>query len=134
MNYWIAAFIAAVAIVIARAAGPMAVVISPIIFFVALYLLWAYEIGYKAVWTRFGLDRLTPPVWNRDNQKRFLPIFEDRLKVAKAGAVVLGLIALSLLLTPTIARVIAVLLVLWYLVEIYRAQQISDEADRARYN
>jgi fatty acid desaturase len=116
------------------AAGPLAPVVIPIAFLVTLYLLWAHDLGFKDAWQRFGLNRLTPPLWNDENRRRFGPFFENREKLIKAGTVAVGLVALWLMLPPDLVRIAVVVLVVWYLTEIYRVQRVADRADSARFN
>ncbi|WP_022723930.1 hypothetical protein [Rhodopseudomonas sp. B29] len=134
MQNWFIALAVAVLIVVGFAAGPMSVVVAFLSFWITLYLLWSYELGFKDTWARFGLHRVKPPFWAEENQKWFLPIFDDRLKVAKAAAVALLIVAFSLMLPANVVRIATLLVAAWYVAEIYRAQKKSDVLDRARFN
>ncbi|KIZ39233.1 MULTISPECIES: hypothetical protein [Rhodopseudomonas] len=123
MQYWIIAFTAALVVVIGYAAGPVGAVASLVVFSSALYLLWARRLGFNGAWTRFGLDRLTAPLWKGENWDRFGMIFNDRDTVVKAATVAVVLIALSLLLPPNQVALVALAIAIWFAVEIYRGQR-----------
>jgi len=123
MQYWIIAFTAALVVVIGYAAGPVGAVAALLVFSVALYLLWARRLGFNGAWTRFGLDRLTAPLWKGENWDRFGGIFNDRDSVVKAATVAVVLIALSLILPPSQVGLVAVAIAAWYAFEIYRSQK-----------
>jgi len=134
MQNWIISFAVAVLFISAVAAGPMAPIVTFLAFWITLFLLWAHELGFKAAWGRFGLQRLKPPLWNRENRNYFVPLLEDQAKLVKAAAVAVGLIALGLMLPPSIVRIGAALAAIWYVSEIYRAQRITNSLDNARFN
>jgi hypothetical protein len=123
MQYWIVAFIAALVVVIGTAAGPVGAVVSLVVFATALYLLWAYTLGFNGAWTRFGLDRLTAPLWKSENWEIFGTIFVDREKVIKAGTIALGLIALSLIVPVSQVGIALLAVAAWYVFEIYRTHK-----------
>lgn len=128
MQYWIAAFAAALVVVIGYAAGPIGAIIAIAAFSVALFLLWAYRLGFNGAWTSFGLDRFTAPFWKSENWDRFNAIFADREKVVKAATVAVVLIAVSLIL-PTNQVIIAVAAVAaWYVFQVYRANKPARPA------
>jgi len=134
MQNWFIALAVAVLLVIGFAAGPMSVVVAFLAFWVTLYLVWARDLGFKDAWARYGLHRVKPPFWAAENKVWFLPIFDDRLKVVKAAAVPLLLVALSLMLPVSVVRVAALGALAWYALEIYRSQKTADQFDRARFN
>jgi hypothetical protein len=98
MQYWIAAFGAALVVVIGSAAGPLGAVISLIAFSTTLFLLWAYKLGFMGAWTQFGLDRFTTHFVGGENWDRFALVFGDSEKLGKACTVTVVLIALWLTL------------------------------------
>jgi hypothetical protein len=120
MQYWIVAFTAALVVVIGYAAGPVGAVISLLAFSISLYLLWARKLGFSAAWTRFGVDRLTAPLWKAENWDQFGTIFNDRESVLKAATIALALIALSLILPVGQVALIALAIAAWYAFEVYR--------------
>jgi len=134
MQNWIILFAVALLFVTGVAAGPMAPVVTFLAFWITLYLLWSYDLGFKGAWASFGPHRLKPPLWNSENRRHFAPFLEDQAKLLKASAVALGLIALGLMMPPAFVRIIAVVALLWYVSEIYRAQRITDRLDNARFN
>jgi hypothetical protein len=134
MTPWIVVFAVAVLAVIGIAAGPLAPVIAPVAFLVTLYLLWARELGFRDTWNRFGLHRLTPPLWHDSNRLVFQPFFGNRDKLVKAATVAVGVVALWLMLPPDLVRFAVLIAVIWYLTEIYRNQKVTDRVDRARFN
>ncbi|KIZ38409.1 MULTISPECIES: hypothetical protein [Rhodopseudomonas] len=134
MQNWIILFAVALLIVAAAAAGPMAPVVVFLAFWITLYLLWARQLGFKDAWASFGLHRLKPPLWNSENRRHFAPFLEDQDKLVKSAAVALGLIALGLMIPPAFVRIIAVVALIWYISEIYRAQRVADRLDNARFN
>ncbi|MDF3813625.1 MULTISPECIES: hypothetical protein [Rhodopseudomonas] len=121
MQYWIAAFAVAIVVVVGYAAGPLGAVITVLAFLIALFLLWARELGFKGAWIRFGLNRLSPPLWKRENWEQFEGIFADRDKVVKAGAIAVSLIALSMMLPRNLVVIAFLAIAVWAVVEIYRA-------------
>jgi len=121
MQYWIAAFAVALVVVVGYAAGPLGAVITVLAFLIALFLLWARDLGFKGAWTRFGLNRLSPPLWKRENWEQFEGIFADRDKVVKAGAIAVSLIALSMMLPRNLVVIAFLAVAVWAVVEIYRA-------------
>ncbi|WP_322515219.1 hypothetical protein SR870_19800 [Rhodopseudomonas palustris] len=134
MQNWFVALAVAVLIVIGFAAGPMSVVVAFLSFWVTLYLVWAYELGFKDTWARYGLNRVKPPFWAEENKVWFYPIFGDRVKVVKAAAVALLIVAFSLMLPVSVVRIATLVVLAWYVTEIYRAQKNVDQLDRARFN
>jgi len=134
MQNWFIALAVAVLLVIGFAAGPMSVVVAFFAFWVTLYLLWAYELGFKPAWARYGLHRVKPPFWAAENKIWFMPIFDDRVKVVKAAAVPLLIVAFSLMLPVSVVRIVTLVALAWYVVEIFRAQKGTDALERARFN
>jgi hypothetical protein len=128
MQYWIAAFAAALVVVIGYAAGPIGALIAIVAFGIALYLLWAHRLGFNGAWTSFGLDRFSAPLLKTENWDLFNAIFADREKVVKAATVAVVLIAVSLIL-PTNQVIIAVVAVAaWYVFQVYRANKPARPA------
>jgi hypothetical protein len=123
MQYWIVAFTAALVVVIGYAAGPVGAVISLLAFSISLYLLWARKLGFNGAWTRFGVDRLTAPLWKAANWDQFGTIFNDRESVLKAATIAVALIALSLILPVGQVGLIALAIAAWYAFEVYRAHR-----------
>jgi hypothetical protein len=134
MNHWIAAFLGALVVIVGQATGPVALVIALVVFLIALYLLWAYELGYKGAWAKFGLSRFSPPLWKVENRKLLWSIFDDCTKVIKASAVAVGLVVIWLLLPPILVRIFVVLLIGWCIVEIHKTRKLADQADSARFS
>jgi hypothetical protein len=134
MQNWFSALAVAVLVVIGFAAGPMSVVVAFLSFWITLYLVWAYDLGFKDVWSRYGLNRVKPPFWSDENKRWFLPILSDRTKVVKAASVALVIVALSLMLPVSIVRIATLIVAAWYVSEIYRAQKQNSALDRARFN
>lgn len=114
MPYWIFAFAAALLVVIGFAAGLVGAIIAVIAFAATLFLFWASTLGFLGAWTKFGLDRFTAPWLDADNRDRFMAIFNDREKVAKAITVAVVLIALSLVLPAYQVGAAVAVVVLWY--------------------
>jgi hypothetical protein len=123
MQYWIAALAVALLVVVGYAAGPLGAVITLLAFLIALFLLWARDLGFKGAWTKFGLHRFSPPLWKRENWDQFEGIFADRDKVLKAAAIALALIALSLMLPKNLVFLAFLAVAVWFVVEIYRANK-----------
>jgi hypothetical protein len=114
-------------VVIGTAAGPVGAVVALVAFAVALYLLWANKLGFNGAWTRFGLDRLTAPLWKSENWVIFNAIFADREKVLKAATIALGLIALSLFVPASQVGIAIVAVAAWYTFETYRAHKVTTK-------
>jgi hypothetical protein len=123
MQYWIVAFTAALVVVIGYAAGPVGAVISLLAFSTALYLIWARKLGFNGAWTRFGVDRLTAPLWKSANWDQLGAIFNDRESVLKAATIALALIALSLILPVSQVALIAIAIGAWYAFDVYRTHK-----------
>jgi hypothetical protein len=123
MQYWIAALAVALLVVVGYAAGPLGAVIALLAFLIALFLLWARDLGFKGAWTKFGLNRFSPPLWRRENWEQFEGIFVDRDKVVKASAIALALIALSMMLPKNLVILAFLAVAVWFVVEIYRAEK-----------
>jgi hypothetical protein len=123
MQYWIIAFTAALVVVIGYAAGPVGAGLSLLAFAGSLYLMWARKLGFRAAWTRFGLDRFTAPFWKGENWDRFNAMFSDSESVVKAGTIAVALIALSLILPPGQVALIALAVSAWYAFEVYRSHR-----------
>jgi len=134
MQNWFIALAVAVLLVIGFAAGPMSVVVAFLSFWITLYLVWAYDLGFKPAWARYGLHRVKPPFWAAENKEWFLPIFDDRLKVVKAAAVALLIVAFTLMLPVSVVRIATLIVLAWYVTEIFRAQKTTDQVERARFN
>ena len=125
MQNWFIALAVAVLFVVGFAAGPMSVVVAFLSFWITMYLLWSYELGFKDTWARFGLHRVKPPFWAEENQKWFLPIFDDRLKAAKAAAVALLVPAPAWALVVVAGVTIALLEVLLPYPALSRVREVS---------
>jgi hypothetical protein len=134
MIYWFVLLAVALLALIGIAAGPLAPVIAPIAFLATLYLLWSRELGFRDAWNRFGFQRLKPPLWHDDNREVFSPFFENREKLIKSATVAVGIVALWLMLPPDLVRFAVLIVLIWYLTEIYRGQKVTDRVDRARFN
>jgi hypothetical protein len=130
MQYWIAALAVALLVVVGYAAGPLGAVITLLAFLIALFLLWARDLGFKGAWTRFGLNRISPPLWKRENWDQFEGIFVDRDKVVRAIAIALALIALSLMLPKNLVFLAFLAVAVWFVVEIYRANKPAASLTR----
>jgi hypothetical protein len=123
MQYWIAALAVALLVVVGYAAGPLGAVVTLLAFLIALFLLWARDLGFKGAWTKFGLNRFSPPLWKRENWEQFEGIFVDRDKVVKACAIALALIALSMMLPKNLVILAFLAVAVWFIVEIYRGDK-----------
>jgi hypothetical protein len=123
MQYWIAALAVALLVVVGYAAGPLGAVVTLLAFLIALFLLWARDLGFKGAWTKFGLHRFSPPLWKRENWDQFEGIFADRDKVVKATAIALALIALSIMLPKNLVILAFLAVAVWFVVEIYRGDK-----------
>ncbi|ABD88476.1 hypothetical protein [Rhodopseudomonas palustris] len=136
MNSWIAAFTAAVVFIIGFAAGPQWSIVFLAVLGLALFLLWANELGFRGALARLGLDRLKPPVWKRENWVDFQTALLDRDKLVKAYTVALALVALKLMLPANQGIVVLAALVLagWYIFKIYEGNRYRDQADTAKFN
>ncbi len=123
MPYWILAFVVGLMVVIGYAAGPLGAIMALIAFAIALFMLWAYKLGFPEAWTRFGLDRYTAPLMDRRNWDRFVEIFGDNEKLGKACTISVVLIAVWLILPRYQASIVLVAIAAWYIFEIYRAHR-----------
>jgi hypothetical protein len=126
MQYWLAAFAVALVIVIGYAAGPPGALVALIVFAVALYLLWARELGFKGAWDRFGIQALTPPLWKPENIERLKGLIADDQKSVKACTIAVALIAVSQLLPRNMAALVFLAVVVWGVFEVYRANSASS--------
>ena len=136
MNYWIAAFTAAVAFIMGFAAGPQGTLLFLVVLGVALYLFWAEELGFKGALDRLGLNKLQPPVWQRSNWVQFQSTLTDQDKLVKAFAAALVLMAVKLML-PSHQGVVflaTIVVVGWFLFKIYDSDKDRDQADSAKFN
>jgi hypothetical protein len=128
MNYWIAAFTAAVAVIIGFAAGPQNTLVFLVAVGFALYLFWAEELGFKGAIGRLGLDRLKPPVWKKENWVQFQSTLTDQDKLVKAYTAALVLIALKLMLPSHQGIVVLATIVVvgWFAFKIYDSEKSRD--------
>lgn len=136
MNYWIAAFTAAVAVIIGFAAGPQGTLVFLVALGFALYLFWAEELGFKGAVDRLGLDRLKPPVWQRSNWVQFTTTLTDQDKLVKAFAAALALMAVKLMLPSHQGVVVLATIVVvgWFVFKIYDGDRGRDHAESAKFN
>jgi hypothetical protein len=111
MIYWMIVLVSAVMVLIQQAVGVAGAALAVVVFMTALFLLSAGKIGYRAAWTRFGLDRLVEPLLKSENWARLVPLFEDAGAVFVAATVAVVLVALSLT-APTDIVVVGALTVL----------------------
>jgi hypothetical protein len=136
MNYWIAAFTAAVAVIMGFAAGPQGTLLFLIVLGVALYLFWAEELGFKGALDRLGLNKLQPPVWQRSNWVQFQSTLTDQDKLVKAFAATLVFMAVKLML-PSHQGVVflaTIVVVGWFVFKIYDGDKGRDQAESAKFN
>ena len=73
MQFWLAAFAVALVVVIGYAGGPPGAVVALLAFVIALFLLWARDLGFKGAWEKFGLQSLSPPLWKPENSSGSRP-------------------------------------------------------------
>ncbi|MGX7745233.1 hypothetical protein [Rhodopseudomonas parapalustris] len=125
MQYWIGAFAIALVVVIGYAGGPLAALVTIATFLIALFLLWAREIGFKGAWERFGLQTMTPPLWKVENWDRFKLIFIDQNKVVKACTVAVAMIALAMFLPRNLVALVYLAAAAWGVFEVYRANSAT---------
>lgn len=111
MRYWLVAFAIALVVVLGHAVGPLGLLIAVLAFGVALFLLWADQLGFGGAWEAFGFDRFEAPVSAPANWDRLAPLLQDRGKVARALTLTLALTALSLIL-PEKSVLIGVIVVI----------------------
>ncbi|QDL95792.1 hypothetical protein FLL57_00055 [Rhodopseudomonas palustris] len=124
MQYWIGAFAIALVVVIGYAGGPPAAVVTIVAFLVALFLLWARDLGFKGAWEKFGLQTLELPL-KVDNWDRFKLIFADENKLVKACATAVALIALAMILPRNLVALVYIAAAAWGVFEVYRANSAS---------
>lgn len=121
MQIWLAAFAAALVVVIGYAGGPPGAVVALLSFVIALFLLWARELGFKGAWDKFGLQSLTPPLWKPENLERFKALFVDEQKLVKATTIAVALIAAAVLLPRNLVVFIFLAALALGLFEVYRS-------------
>lgn len=126
MQYWLAAFAVALVIVIGYAAGPPGALVALLVFFVALYLLWARELGFKGAWDKFGPQNLSPPLWKPENLERLKGLIVDEQKSVKACTISVALIAVSELLPRNMVVLVFLGVIVWGVFEVYRANSASS--------
>jgi hypothetical protein len=97
MRYWYVAFAIALVVVLGHAVGPLGLLIAILAFGVALFLLWADQIGFDGAWKAFGFDRLEAPAGASEIRDRFAALLHDRVTVAKALTITMALTALWLI-------------------------------------
>jgi hypothetical protein len=136
MNYWIAAFTAAVAVIIGFAAGPQGTLVFLIALGVALYLFWAEALGFKGALARLGLDRLKPPVWKKENWVQFQTTLTDQDKLVKAYASALVLMALKLMLPSHqgVVLLATIVVVGWFVFKIYDSEKSRLGTESVKFN
>jgi hypothetical protein len=134
MQYWIAAFAVALVVVIGYAGGPPGAIVAMLAFVIALFLLWARELGFKGAWGKYGLQNLSPPVWKPENIERFKGLFADEQKLVKACTVAVAMIALSMLLPRNMIVLIFLAAVALGVFEVYRANSAASTKPGARIN
>ncbi|MFZ5736498.1 hypothetical protein BJ123_104214 [Rhodopseudomonas thermotolerans] len=124
MQYWIGAFAVALVVVIGYAGGPLAAVVTIAAFLVALFLLWARELGFKGAWEKFGLQTLELPP-KMENWDRLKLIFADENKMVKACTVAVAMIALAMILPRNLVALVYLAAVAWGVFEVYRANSAA---------
>jgi hypothetical protein len=136
MNYWIAAFTAAVAVIIGFAAGPQGTLVFLVALGFALYLFWAEELGFKGAIARLGLDRLKPPVWKKENWVQFQTTLTDQDKLVKAFAAALTLMAVKLMLPSHqgVVLLVTIVVVGWFVFKIYDSEKSRDQSGAVKFN
>jgi hypothetical protein len=134
MQYWIGAFAVALVIVIGYAAGPPGAVVAIVAFVLALFLLWARELGFKGAWDKFGLQTMSPPLWKIENWDRFKLIFADDNKMVKACAISVAMIALAMMLPRNLVALIYLAALAWGVFEVYRANSATAPRAGSRIN
>lgn len=134
MQYWIGAFALALVVVIGYAAGPPGALVSVLAFMIALFLLWARELGFKAAWEKFGLQTVTPAGWKAENWEKFKLIFADDNKSVKACTVAVALIAIAMLFPRNLVVLIFLGAAAWGVFEVYRANSSTSPGPGTRIN
>lgn len=120
MQIWLAAFAAALIVVIGYAGGPPGAFAALLTFLVALFLIWARDLGFRGAWDRFGLQSMNPPLWKPENMERFRSLFVDEQKLVKATTISVALIAAALILPRNLVVVIFVAALALGIFEVYR--------------
>jgi hypothetical protein len=123
MIYWMIVLVAAVMVVIQQAVGVLGAAAAVVAFMTALFLLSAGKIGYRAAWTRFGLDRLVEPLFKSENWARLAPMFEDLGTVFMAATVAVVLVALSLAVPADIVAVGVLTVAALAVIEVLRSSR-----------
>lgn len=134
MQFWRAAFAVALVVVIGYAGGPPGAVVALLAFVIALFLLWARELGFKGAWEKFGLQSLTPPLWKPENLDRFKALFVDEQKLVKACTIAVALIAVSMLLPRNIVVFIYLAAIALGVFEVYRNTNSTAPQPGSRIN
>jgi len=134
MQYWIGAFAIALVVIIGYAGGPPGAVVAILAFLIALFLLWARELGFKGAWEKFGLQTMSPPLWKVENWDRFKVIFSDENKMVKACTVSVAMIALSMMLPRNLVALIFLAALAWGVFEVYRANSATAPRPGTRIN
>jgi hypothetical protein len=123
MIYWMIVLVSAVMVVVQQAVGVVGATVAVFAFLTALFLLSAKKIGYRAAWTRFGLDRLVEPLLKSENWARFVPIFEDLGAVFVAATFAVVLVAASLTLPADLVLAGAFTVAALGAIEVYRSSR-----------
>lgn len=134
MQFWLAAFAVALVVVIGYAGGPPGAVVALLAFVIALFLLWARELGFKGAWEKFGLQSLSPPLWKQDNIDRFKALFVDEQKLVKACTISVALIAASMLLPRNLVVFIFLAAIALGVFEVYRNTNSAAARPGTRIN
>jgi hypothetical protein len=123
MIYWMIVLVSAVMVLIQQAVGVLGAVVAVLAFMTALFLVSAEKIGYRAAWTRFGLDRLVGPLLQSENWARLAPLFEDLGAVFVAATVAVVLVALSLTVPADLLLVGVLTAAALGVIEVYRSNR-----------
>ena len=134
MQFWLAAFAAALVIVIGYAGGPPGALVALLAFLIALFLLWARDLGFKGAWERFGLQSLAPPLWKPENLDRFKALFVDEQKLVKACTIAVALIAVSMLLPRNLVIFVYLAAIAVGVFEVYRTSSSTSAQPGSRIN
>ncbi|RJF74078.1 hypothetical protein [Rhodopseudomonas palustris] len=134
MQIWLAAFAAALIVVIGYAGGPPGALVALLTFLIALFLLWARDLGFKGAWDRFGLQSLNPPLWKPENLERFKALFIDEQKLVKATTITVALIAAAMLLPRNLVVFIYAAALALGVFEVYRNTKAVTAQPGTRIN
>jgi hypothetical protein len=134
MQFWLAAFAVALVVVIGYAGGPPGALVALLAFVIALFLLWARDLGFKGAWDKFGLQSLSPPLWRQDNIDRLKGLFADEQKLVKACTIAVALIALSMLLPRNFVVFVYLAALAVGVFEVYRTTHSATAGPGTRIN